>query len=161
MKTSIRELIVSKIKDGTVIDHIPAGKAFEVLKVLGITGKEGIRIAVVVNVESSKLGRKDIVKIENRFLSKEETDIVALIAPTATINIIKNFEVVEKRKVSIPKYISKLIKCPNKTCITRHEGIETTFETLDSSLRVKCIYCGIELSYTEFIDLILKELSKS
>lgn len=154
----MRELIVSKIKDGTVIDHIPSGKALDVLKVLGISGKEGHRVAIVINVESSKLGRKDIVKIEGRFLSKDETDIIALIAPTATINIIKNFDVVEKRKVSLPRFISGLIRCPNVTCITRHEGIETNFEILSAGLRAKCSYCGVELSYSEFIELILREL---
>ncbi|MEM4752992.1 MAG: aspartate carbamoyltransferase regulatory subunit, partial [Sulfolobales archaeon] len=102
----VGELIVSKIREGTVIDHIPSGRALDVLNVLRISGKEGYRIAIVMNVESSKLNRKDIVKIEGRYLSKDETDIIALIAPTATINIIKNFEVVEKRKVSPPRVIS-------------------------------------------------------
>jgi len=155
-----KELIVSKIKDGTVIDHIPAGKAFEVLRVLGIKGSEGLRIAIVINADSTRFGRKDIVKIEGRFLSKEETAIIALIAPTATINIIRNYEVVEKRKVSPPKIISGLIKCPNATCITRHEGILTTFELLSGELRAKCIYCGMEIPYDEFIDIILKQLGK-
>lgn len=155
---SVRELIVSKIKDGTVIDHIPSGRALDVLKVLRISGSENFRIAIVMNVESSKLNRKDIVKIEGRFLSKDETDIIALIAPTATINIIKNFEVVEKRKVSTPRVISGLIKCPNVTCITKQEGIETTFEVLSAGLRARCIYCNTELSYPEFVELILKQL---
>ncbi len=155
---SVRELIVSKIKDGTVIDHIPSGKALDVLKVLGVSGKESFRIAIVMNVESSKLVRKDIVKIEGKLLSKDETDIIALIAPTATINIIKNFEVVEKRKVTPPRFIPGLFKCPNLTCITRHEGIETTFEIISTGLRARCIYCGTELPYQEFIELILKQI---
>lgn len=158
MVDSVKELIVSKIKEGTVIDHIPAGKAFEVLKVLGIRGSEGHRIAIVINAESTRFGRKDIVKIENRYLSKEETDIIALIAPTATINIIRNYDVVEKRKVSMPRVISGLIRCPNTTCITRHEGIATTFEILSGELRARCIYCGTEIPYSEFIDTILKQL---
>ncbi|MEM2347906.1 MAG: aspartate carbamoyltransferase regulatory subunit [Sulfolobales archaeon] len=154
----VGELIVSKIREGTVIDHIPSGRALDVLNVLRISGKEGYRIAIVMNVESSKLNRKDIVKIEGRYLSKDETDIIALIAPTATINIIKNFEVVETRKVSPPRVISGLIKCPNITCITRHEGIETSFEILSTGLRARCSYCGTELPYPEFIELILKQL---
>ncbi|MEM2376709.1 MAG: aspartate carbamoyltransferase regulatory subunit, partial [Sulfolobales archaeon] len=94
-----------------------------------------------------------------RFLSKDETDIIALIAPTATINIIRNFEVIEKRKVSPPRVISGLIKCPNVTCITKHEGVETNFEILSTGLRARCMYCGTELSYPEFVELILKQLS--
>lgn len=154
-----RELIVSKIKDGTVIDHIPAGRAFEVLKVLKIRGNEGFRIALVINAESTKLGRKDIIKIEGRYLTKDETDIIAIIAPTVTINIVRNFEVVEKRKVSIPKVISGLVGCPNATCITRHEGIATSFEILSNGgIRAKCRYCGIEIPYNEFIELIIRQL---
>jgi len=143
---SKKELIVSKIRNGTVIDHIPAGKALTVLKLLGITGREGNVVAIVMNVESRKLGKKDIVKIENRELTPKETDMIALIAPTATINIIKDFVVVEKRRVIVPKLIKGLLKCPNPTCITRAEPIESTFETISvNPLILRCIYCGGEL----------------
>ncbi|MEM0303526.1 MAG: aspartate carbamoyltransferase regulatory subunit, partial [Saccharolobus sp.] len=80
------ELIVSKIKDGTVIDHIPAGRALSVLKILGIKGDEGYRIALVMNVESKKIGKKDIVKIEGREIDDKEAELISLIAPSATIN---------------------------------------------------------------------------
>ncbi|MEM1694815.1 MAG: aspartate carbamoyltransferase regulatory subunit, partial [Ignisphaera sp.] len=76
-------LVVSKIKNGTVIDHIPAGRALDILSVLGINGKEGYRMAILMNVESKKLGKKDIIKIEGRMLSVEELNIISLVAPRA------------------------------------------------------------------------------
>ena len=102
------ELLVRKIREGTVIDHIPAGRALAVLRILGITGREGLRVAVVMNVESRKLGRKDIVKVEGRLLKPHEVDVVALIAPTATINIIRDYKVIEKRKVRLPRLIEEV-----------------------------------------------------
>jgi len=149
-----RELIVSKIENGTVIDHIPAGRALAVLRVLGITGKEGIRVALVMNVESSKLGKKDIIKIEGRELTPEEVNIISAVAPTATINIIRNFEVVKKFKVSPPEVIKGRFKCKNPTCITNapREPVEPTFYLVrkEPPLFV-CTYCG---RYHELGDLL-------
>jgi aspartate carbamoyltransferase regulatory subunit len=149
-----RELIVSKIENGTVIDHIPAGRALAVLRVLGITGKEGMRVALVMNVESSKLGKKDIIKIEGRELTPEEVNIISAVAPTATINIIRNFEVVKKFKVSPPEVIKGRFKCKNPTCITNapREPVEPTFYLVrkEPPLFV-CAYCG---RYHELSDLL-------
>ena len=149
-----RELIVSKIENGTVIDHIPAGRALTVLRVLGITGKEGVRVALVMNVESGKLGRKDIVKIEGRKLTPEEVNIISAVAPTATINIIRNFEVVKKFKVSPPEVIKGRFRCKNPTCITNapREPVEPTFYLVkrEPPLFV-CAYCG---RYHELSDLL-------
>ncbi|MEM2428402.1 MAG: aspartate carbamoyltransferase regulatory subunit, partial [Candidatus Bathyarchaeia archaeon] len=108
-----KELRVSKIEDGTVIDHITAGYALAVLRIIGLTGKEGNIISILMNVPSQKLGRKDIVKVENRELREDEVHKIALIAPNATINIIRNYEVVEKNKVKLPKIIKGVIKCAN------------------------------------------------
>ena len=149
-----RELIVSKIENGTVIDHIPAGRALAVLRVLGITGKEGMRVALVMNVESSKLGKKDIVKIEGRELTPEEVNIISAVAPTATINIIRNFEVVKKFKVSPPEVIKGRFWCKNPTCITNapREPVEPIFYLVkrEPPLFV-CAYCG---RYHELSDLL-------
>ncbi len=149
-----RELIVSKIENGTVIDHIPAGRALAVLRVLGITGKEGMRVALVMNVESSKLGKKDIVKIEGRELTPEEVNIISAVAPTATINIIRNFEVVKKFKVSPPEVIKGRFRCKNPTCITNapREPVEPIFYLVkrEPPLFV-CAYCG---RYHELSDLL-------
>ncbi len=139
-----RELIVRKIKHGTVIDHIPAGNALNVLRILGIRGDEGFRIAVVMNVESRKLGRKDIVKIEGRELVSEEVSIIALIAPTATINIIRNYEVVHKERVKLPDTIEGIVRCSNPNCITNQprESARPKFRVVSRDpLLLQCTYC--------------------
>ena len=138
-------LTVSKIMRGTVIDHIPAGRALEVLKLLGITGREGLRVAVLMNVESRKLGRKDIVKIEGRFLEARELSLVALVAPAATINIVENFEVREKFRVRLPEVVEDLLRCPNPTCISNkeREPIRPRLRKLrDDPPEFQCVYCG-------------------
>jgi aspartate carbamoyltransferase regulatory subunit len=149
-----RELIVSKIEHGTVIDHIPAGRALAVLRVLGITGREGVRVALVMNVESGKLGKKDIVKIEGRELTPEEVNIISAVAPTATINIVRSFEVVKKFKVSPPEVVRGRFKCKNPTCVTNapREPVEPAFYLVrkEPPLFV-CAYCG---RYHELGDLL-------
>lgn len=140
-----KELIVSKIKEGTVIDHIPAGRALAVLRLLGISGKEGTRVALVMNVESKKLGRKDIVKIEGRELTPDEVDIISAVAPSATINIIRNYEVVAKHKVKPPQVIRGRFRCKNPNCVTNlpREPIATSFVLIKSEpLIFACEYCG-------------------
>lgn len=151
------ELIVSKIKDGTVIDHIPAGRALAVLKVLGIKGNEGLRVALVMNVESKKMKIKDIVKIDGRSISEKEAALITLIAPTATINIIKNYEVVEKRKLSVPEVIEGLLKCPNPACITNNDvEAKTRFiKETDTPLVLKCDYCETYITEEDVLRQIL------
>ncbi len=138
-------LLVRRIREGTVIDHIPAGRALTVLRILGITGREGYKVAVVMNVESHKLGKKDIVKIEGRMLSPSEVNKIALVAPSATINIVRDYKVVEKQKVSLPDRIDDILSCPNPTCITRQprEHLVSRFRVLSRRpVRLQCIYCG-------------------
>ena len=126
------QLLVRRIKDGTVIDHIESAKAFFVLRALNIAGKEGNVITVALNVPSSKHGKKDIIKVENRFLETAETDKLALIAPRATINIIKDYRVVEKRKIQLPDSIVGIFRCPNLNCITNSgENINPVISILD------------------------------
>ncbi len=140
-----KELIVSKIKNGTVIDHIPAGTALQVLNILGITGREGYRVALVMNVESEKLGKKDIVKVENRELKTEEVNKIALIAPTATINIIRDYKVVKKVKVQLQDIIENIIKCPNPNCVSNlpREPLKPKFRVVERTpIKLKCLYCG-------------------
>ncbi len=153
-------LRVTKIKHGTVIDHIPAGRALDVLKVLGITGREGLRIAIIMNVESAKLGRKDIVKIEGRELSPSEVNVIALVAPTATINIVKDFKVVSKFRVSVPEVVEGIIRCPNPTCITNknREPISTRFRVVSRDpLMLQCEYCGTLVRGEEVPELVSRK----
>ncbi len=150
-------LRVRKIRDGTVIDHIPAGLALIVLQILGITGREKNVIAMVMNVDSRKLGKKDILKIEGKELKPEEVNKVALVAPTATINIVKDYAVVKKFRVSIPDEIKGIINCPNPTCITRREKIEPRFRVINRNpLKLQCDYCGTYINREEIIKQLIE-----
>ncbi len=141
------ELIVSKIMNGTVIDHIPAGRATVVLGILGIDHTIKNRISMVINAESKSMGKKDIVKIENRELKSEEADTIALVAPEATINIIRNYEVAKKMKIKVPESIARIIKCPNPLCITNNDvEAASRFAVISKNpIILKCEYCGTEI----------------
>ncbi|CAI49851.1 aspartate carbamoyltransferase regulatory subunit [Natronomonas pharaonis DSM 2160] len=135
------ELRVSKIQKGTVIDHIAGGQALNVLAILGIDGTSGDEISVGMNVPSDRLGRKDIVKVEGRELSQNEVDVLSLIAPAATINIVRDFEVIEKHRVTRPETVEGVLSCPNANCITtENEPVDSRFEVLEAGVR--CSYCG-------------------
>ena len=135
------ELRVSKIENGTVIDHISGGQALNVLAILGIDGTSGEEVSVGMNVPSDRLGRKDVVKVEGRELSQNEVDVLSLIAPAATINIIRGFEVAEKHRVSRPGEVTGVLSCPNANCITTEsEPVDSRFEVLEDGVR--CTYCS-------------------
>jgi len=143
----MKELKIQPIKNGTVIDHITPGNALKVLKILRIPENAGGSIvSAVMNVES-KRGKKDIVKIENRELKASEVDKIALIAPNATINIIRNYEVAEKHRVVVPDDIVGIVKCANPNCISNSkEPIQSRFIVKSRDpLRIKCFYCEREL----------------
>ncbi len=144
MKLAETTLRVSKIKDGTVIDHITAGHALDVLKIVGITGRVNGIVTVAMNVPSKTLGLKDMVKIEGRELKSQEVDKIALLAPHASINIIRNYEVVDKQLVKLPNVIRESIKCANPACISNSkEPVKPTFYVdKKEPLRLRCHYCG-------------------
>jgi len=141
---SRKTLRVSKIKNGTVIDHITGGHALDVIKILGITGRVDGVVTVAINVPSKKLNVKDMVKIEGRELKSEEVDKIALLAPHATINIIRNYKVVEKQRVKLPNILREIVKCANPACISNSkEPVQPTFYVeSEEPLRVRCHYCG-------------------
>ncbi len=150
---SKEQLLVRRIKEGTVIDHIDSGKALLVLKALNVTGKEGNVVTIAMNVPSVKLGKKDIIKIENRLLAVDETNKIALIAPNATINIVSDYRVKEKRRVELPDEFVGVFNCPNPMCISNVEkGIRPRIKTIDKEKRIfKCSYCSRALDATELI----------
>jgi aspartate carbamoyltransferase regulatory subunit len=150
---SDKELRVSKIKDGTVIDHISGGYALDVVKILGITGREKRVMTIAVNVPSKRFKVKDIVKIEGRALNSQEVNRIALVAPHATINIIRDYSVVEKLEVKLPKVIESLIKCVNPACISNsNEPAEAKFYVeSEEPLLLKCHYCGYILEKAEVL----------
>ena len=147
------ELRVSKIKDGTVIDHITGGHALDVVKILGITGREKRVITIAINVPSKRFKAKDIVKIEGREVNPQEVHKIALLAPRATINIIRDYKVVEKQRVHLPKEIDDIIKCANPACISNsNEPVEGKFYVeSDEPLLLKCHYCGNIMEKSEVL----------
>jgi len=146
-------LRVSKIRDGTVIDHITSGHALDVVKILGITGKSGNIVTIAMNVPSKRMGKKDIVKIEGRELKAEEVDKIALIAPNATINIIRDYKVVDKKRVQLPKVIKNIVRCANPACISNsNEPVQPTFYVESQEpLYLKCHYCGYLMEREEIL----------
>jgi aspartate carbamoyltransferase regulatory subunit len=140
-----KELKVPLIKDGTVIDHITAGNAVQVLHIMGIPKGSSSVVSVAMNVKS-KMGKKDIVKVENRELDSKEVDKIALIAPKATINIIRDYEVAKKHKVQLPDEIVGIVKCANPTCVSNtNEPVESRFKVIcRDPPRIKCCYCERE-----------------
>lgn len=153
--SDLNQLLVRRIKEGTVIDHIVPGKAFNVLKTLNITGKEGNIVTVALNVPSSKKNKKDIIKVENRFLENSETDKIALISPNTTINIIKDYKVSQKRKIQVPDAITGIFKCTNINCISNEEkGIIPTIIVLDkTNIILKCKYCARLININEIEEI--------
>ena len=130
---------VQAIKDGTVIDHIPAQ---EVLRVVEILAQFEDLVTIGINFPSESMGRKGVVKIANRFLSEREVNSIALVAPSATVNRIRDFTVVEKQRVTMPETIDRLMVCNNPVCITNVEGVATRFHvTKRQPLVVTCHYC--------------------
>ncbi|MFP8956400.1 aspartate carbamoyltransferase regulatory subunit [Natrialbaceae archaeon A-CW3] len=147
------ELRVSKIRDGTVIDHVRGGQALNVLAILGIDGSEDEEVSVGMNVPSDRLARKDIVKVSGRELSQEEVDVLSLIAPDATINIVRDYEVASKHRVERPAEVEGVLTCPNATCITTgDEPVTSRFDVLGDGVR--CAYCEtiVRESIAELID---------
>lgn len=141
-------MLVQRIANGTVVDHIPAGKALAVLRLLGNPQEKGFRVAVVMNVSSKKMGKKDIVKVEGVELSEEQVQRLALIAPQATLNIVRSYQVVSKKQVSPPTTVMGLLRCANPTCITVKQGepVKSVFVLWSQSpLTYVCRYCGREL----------------
>ena len=140
----MKELKVQPIRNGTVIDHISAGRAVSVLRILGLPRPGWTStITAAMNVPSAAMGgRKDIVKIEDRELDASEVSKIALIAPQATINIVREYELARKERVQLPDKISGLVKCPNPNCVTNHEPVRSTFVILQQDpVHLQCAYC--------------------
>jgi len=136
-----KELKVSAIENGTVIDHIPATSLFKVITILGLD-KITNQITFGTNLDSGKLGHKAIIKVSDKYFEDDEINKIALIAPHAKLNIIKDYEVVEKKVVEIPDKIKGIVKCFNPKCITNNEAITTCFKVISKEpIALKCRYC--------------------
>jgi aspartate carbamoyltransferase regulatory subunit len=137
-----KTLSVSAIQNGTVIDHIKSGNALRIVSLLGLL-KHGNKITIGLNLISKRIGKKDLIKIEDIELSPEQANEVVIFAPNATINIVKNFEVVGKVKTRLPSSISDVFICPNVLCISQEKHLETKFyvEEQNKQVYVTCHYC--------------------
>jgi aspartate carbamoyltransferase regulatory subunit len=147
------EIKVKKIKEGTVIDHISSGQALNVLRILGITKEHPTTaVTVAMNVQSPKVGRKDIVKIEGRELKNDEVGKISLISPNATINIIRNVKVIKKRKVALPEVIEGVVKCSNPNCITSSEAAVARFRVeRKAPIKLRCFFCERVMEQSDII----------
>lgn len=136
-----KELQVAALKNGTVIDHIPAEKLFTVVSLLELE-KVKTPITIGSNLESKKLGQKGIIKVADRFFTDEEISRLSAVSPNVKLNIIKNYEVVEKKTVNTPDEFAGIVKCGNPKCITNNEPMNTLFHVVDKENGViKCHYC--------------------
>lgn len=141
MDKELRELKVTAIENGTVIDHIPAQNVLKVLHILNLENSTN-QLLIGENLESAKFGKKGIIKVSNTFFDKDEIDKIALVAPSATLIVIRNYEVSEKRQVSIPKKVENIVRCFNPNCITNREAIPTRFTVVDEQeIKLQCHYC--------------------
>lgn len=136
-----RELQVAALENGTAIDHIPPSQLFKVAKLLGLEKMDNT-ITIGNNFHSSKMGCKGVIKISNKFFEEDEINRIALIAPKVILNIIRDYEVVEKKTVTLPDELVGLVKCNNPKCITNNEPMPSRFDVIDKETgTIKCRYC--------------------
>ena len=138
------ELQVAALQNGTVIDHIPSEKLFTVVSLLGLKDMKN-NITIGFNLKSEKLGTKGIIKVADKFFSDDEISRIAVVAPHIQLNIIRDYEVAEKREVTLPDELRGIVRCANPKCITNNEPMPTRFRVIDKELcLVKCHYCEKE-----------------
>lgn len=136
-----KELVVPRIENGTVIDHIPTNIVYKIAHVLALENYTD-EVLIGNNLSSEKLGRKGIIKINNHFFSEEELAKVALMAPSVSIITIKNYEVSHKEAPKLPEHVDNFVKCMNPKCITNAEAVPTKFDVIDGeNLKLRCHYC--------------------
>ena len=139
-----KELQVAALENGTVIDHIPSDKVFTVVSLLDLQNTDG-NITIGNNFESKKLGKKGIIKVADRFFTDEEVSRLSVVAPSIELNIIRHYEVVEKKQIVMPDELKGIVKCNNPKCITNNEPMQTWFHVVDKELGIlKCHYCEKE-----------------
>lgn len=139
--TGKKELAVAALRNGTVIDHIPSSALFKAVRILGIENLES-SVTIGYNLESQKLGKKGIIKVADVEFDEATLNRIALIAPTAVVNIIRDFNVTEKRRVKTPESFIGIVKCPNPKCITNNEPMTTRFRVIENDpVVIRCHYC--------------------
>jgi len=144
MEKNKRELHVAALCNGTAIDHIPPERVFDVVTLLGLEKLDN-PITIGNNLESKKMGKKGIIKIADKFFEEDEISKIALIAPHVVLNIIRDYGVVEKKQVELPRVIRGIAKCNNPKCITNNEPMQTCFEMRSNNQELRCHYCDIKI----------------
>ena len=146
-----KELVVAALENGTSIDHIPSDQVFKVVSLLQLD-KLPNRITIGSNLTSKKMGTKGIIKIADKFFEEDEINRIALVAPNVNLNIIRNYEVVEKKSVVLPETIIEIVKCNNPKCITNNEPMPSRFDVVDKdNVELRCHYCEIRIKKEEII----------
>ncbi len=139
--------MVAAIKDGTVIDHIPSAKLFEVVRLLRLEDIKQSSVMIGYNLPSGKMGRKSIIKVADKFFTDSELNTLSLVAPNVTLSVIRDYEVAEKKCVTLPEEITGIARCANPKCITNNEPMATRFHVTDRERGViQCRYCEKEQS---------------
>ena len=138
------QLVVAAIENGTVIDHIPAEKTYQVVNLLQLEKME-TPVTIGYNLPSKKMGNKSIIKISEKFFTDAELNVLSVVAPNVTLCVIRDYEVVEKKRVTLPQEIIGIVKCGNPKCITNNEPMSTHFHVTDSTHGIiQCKYCEKE-----------------
>lgn len=151
MNENKQALQVAALRDGTVIDHIPSEKLFTIVRLLGLEHMKN-NITIGFNLESKKLGRKGIIKIADKFFCDEEINRISVVAPHVKLNIIRDYEVVEKKEVQMPDDLKGIIKCANPKCITNNEPMLSRFHVIDKEKgTIKCHYCERKINKEDII----------
>lgn len=145
--------MVAALENGTVIDHIPSNKLFEVVNLLHLEEMK-TSITVGYNLRSKKMGHKSIIKIAGKFFSDDEINQLAVVSPNVTLSVIRDYEVVEKKEVVLPDELRGIVKCANPKCITNNEPMKTLFHVISGEkAMLRCHYCNKEISL-EHVKLI-------
>ena len=146
-----KELVVRALENGTVIDHIPADKLFQIVNILHLDTLTD-QITIGNNLSSNKLGKKGVIKISGKYIDPHELNKIALVAPSARINIIKDYQVVEKNECVIPDEVHDVLQCVNPMCITNKQHVTTHFHVVNKeNITVKCHYCERYIKKEDFI----------
>lgn len=149
MTSDKKELAVAALQNGTVIDHIPSDATFRAVRILGIENMDN-GVTIGNNLRSGRLGRKGIIKVADIEFSEEALNRIAIIAPQAVVNIIRDYEVAEKRPVRLPDTLVGIVRCGNPKCVTNHEPMATRFDVIDhENVTLRCRYCNHTFSGAE------------
>lgn len=144
-----KELQVAALENGTAIDHIPTKALYKVVSLLQLQKLDN-RTTIGNNLKSNKMGAKGIIKVADKFFEEDEINRIALVAPNVNLNIIKGFEVVEKKKVTLPDEILEIVVCNNPKCITNNEPMKTRFHVIDKEkVELQCHYCELKIKKEE------------